>query len=462
MLKVAVVDTTQQPLAPTTPRRARLLLKRGKAAVFRRFPFTIILKREVENPALPDLKLKIDPGSKMTGVTIVNQETGEVVFAAEIEHRGAAIKQKLDDRRAVRRHRRNRKTRYRKARFLNRTRPKGWLPPSLESRVANIETWTRRLSRAYPIKGIAFELIRFDMQLIENPEISGVEYQQGELAGYELKEYLLIKFDHECAYQRAGSPCDKHLEVEHINPRSRGGTNRISNLTIACRRHNQEKGARTAAEYGFPEIEAQAKRPLKDAAAVITTRWELFERLKSFKLPIETGSGGLTKFNRLQRDLPKTHWIDAACVGASTPEALDIKQAAPIAIKAVGHGSRRMCLPDKFGFPRTSAKGARVVKGFRTGDIVKAVVPNGKKAGTYVGKVAVRSSGSFNVTTAAETIQGISYRHCAVLHKADGFAYRNLSSVRAGVDPQHSHSIPNSSPAKPPKTAAMAEVSFGE
>src|SRR5262244_1908001 len=225
-MKVAVLDTTKKPLAPTSPRRARLLLKKGKAAVFRRYPFTIVLKREVVNPSTPDLKLKIDPGSKTTGVAIVNQESGEVVFAAEIEHRGRSIKSRLDARRALRRSSRNRKTRYRKPRFDNRRRPEGWLPPSLQSRVENVYTWARRLIGAYPIKGIAMELVRFDMQLMENPEINGVEYQQGELAGYELREYLLLKFGHLCAYRRSNSPCDAHLEVEHIIPRSRGGSNR--------------------------------------------------------------------------------------------------------------------------------------------------------------------------------------------------------------------------------------------
>jgi len=233
---------------------ARNLLSRGEAAVYRRVPFTIILKRKVSEPETPDLRLKIDPGSRVTGVAIINQQTGEVVFAAEITHRGHEIKRSLDSRRALRRNRRGRKTRYRKPRFNNRRRAEGWLPPSLESRVENVYTWARRLARAYPIRGIAMELVRFDMQLMENPEIKGVEYQQGELAGYELREYLLLKFDHLCAYRRDGSPCEAHLEVEHIIPRSRGGSNRVSNLTIACRKHNQEKGDATAAEYGFPKV----------------------------------------------------------------------------------------------------------------------------------------------------------------------------------------------------------------
>jgi len=266
-MKVAVVDTNRKTLAPATRRMAKILLKRGKAAVLRRFPFTLILKKEVDNPSLPDLRLKIDPGSKTTGLAIVSQESGDVVFAAEINHRGQAIKSSLDSRRSLRRGRRNRKTRYRKPRFKNRARPKGWIAPSLKSRVDNVTTWTHRLTRFYPISGIAMELVRFDTQLMENAEIKGVEYQQGELAGYELREYLLLKWGHECAYKSKG-PCDQYLEIEHIVPKSRGGTDRVSNLTIACRKHNQDKGTLTAEEFGFPDIQSQAKKPLKDAAAV--------------------------------------------------------------------------------------------------------------------------------------------------------------------------------------------------
>jgi len=323
-MRVPVLDTTKKPLAPTTPRRARLLLKSGKAAVFRRYPFTIILKREIESPTTPDLKIKIDPGSKTTGIAVVNQQNGEIVFAAEIEHRGRAIKASLDSRRSLRRGRRQRKTRYRKPRFDNRRRPAGSLPPSLESRVENVYAWARRLGRVYPLKGVAFELVKFDMQMMQNPEIEGVEYQQGELRGFELREYVLIKFSHTCVYAGPASPCDEVLNVDHLVPRSRGGSNRASNLVCACRKHNEEKGARSLEEYSklrgvdFAPIKAQAKAPLKDAAAVNATRWALFNRLKALDLPIETGSGGLTKFNRTKRGLPKTHWVDAACVGCST------------------------------------------------------------------------------------------------------------------------------------------------
>ena len=138
------------------------------------------------------------------------------------------------------------------------------------------------------------------------------------------------------------------------------------------------------------------------------TRWALYERLKATGLPVETGTGGRTKWNRTLRNLPKTHWLDAACVGASTPLGLPVAGVRPLAIRATGWGRRQMCLMDKPGFPRTRAKGPSRVRGFQTGDLVRAVVRTGTKKGTYVGRVAVRSTGSFNVTTKAGTIQGIS------------------------------------------------------
>lgn len=426
MQKVFVLDTNKIPLTPCRPKRARVLLKQGKAAVFRMFPFTIILKYEIQDASPRPLRTKIDPGSKKTGVAIISDSTGEVIFAAEIEHRGQVIKDSLASRRAIRKGRRNRNTRYRQARFLNRTRRKGWLPPSLESRISNIETWAKRLIRLSPIQAISQELVKFDMQLMENPEISGVEYLHGTLAGYETKEYLLEKWNRQCAY--CGKK-DVPLEIEHIKPKSKGGSDRISNLTLACRPCNEKKNSKSIEKFlkDKPDILkrvlTQMKKPLKDAAAINTTRWALFNRLKAIGLSVETGSGGLTKFNRTQRDLPKTHWIDAACVGRSTPEILKIDDVKSLEIKAMGHGKRQMCRVDKYGFPRTSAKSQKVVKGFQTGDMVKAVVTKGKKIGVYIGRVAVRISGYFNITNSHGVVQGISYKSCLKLHGCDGYNY---------------------------------------
>ncbi|MCP4113144.1 MAG: HNH endonuclease, partial [Desulfobacteraceae bacterium] len=201
-----------------------------------------------ENPE--PLRVKTDPGSRKTGIAVVNDDTGEIVFACEIEHRGALIKKNLEQRRNVRRNRRSR-LRYKKPRFLNRTRPEGWLPPSLMSRVLNVGTWVKRIIKVAPVTAISQELVRFDTQQTTNPEISGTVYQQGELSGYEVREYLLEKWGRKCAY------CGKDnvpLEIEHIRAKSRGGSDRVSNLTLACTKCNQRKGNKNSYEAGIQDF----------------------------------------------------------------------------------------------------------------------------------------------------------------------------------------------------------------
>lgn len=310
MSKVFVLDTNSQPLNPVHPGRARMLLSEGKAAVFRRYPFTIILKQSVPKPKVQPLRLKIDPGAKTTGMAIVNDVTGEIVWAAELQHRGFQIRDSLTRRRQLRRSRRNRKTRYRQPRFNNRIRKEGWLPPSLMSRVHNIDTWVKRLSKFAPIAALSQELVRFDTQLMQNPTIQGNEYQQGTLAGYETREYLLEKWDRQCAYCGAK---EVPLQIEHIHPRARGGSNRISNLTLSCEKCNIKKGTKDIKDFlkkdaeRLKKILAQAKKPLADTAAVNAARFKLLETLLTTGLPVETGSGGLTKFNRTDQNLEKQH-----------------------------------------------------------------------------------------------------------------------------------------------------------
>ncbi len=421
MQRVFVLDKNKQQLMPCNPARARQLLKSGKAAVFRRYPFTIILKDREDGEKQP-MQVKLDPGSKTTGIAIVAQFKCGLycIWAGELTHRGHAISDALLSRRQLRRGRRTRNLRYRQARFDNRKRPKGWLAPSLMSRVYNIETWVTRLMRYTPVTHLAMELVKFDTQAMANPEIRGVEYQQGELWGYEVREYVLEKFGRKCVYCGAK---DVPLEIEHIIPKSRGGSNRVSNLTLACQSCNQKKGNQTAGEFGHPYVQKLAKAPLKDASAINATRWKLYEMLQNFCLPIELGTGGRTKYNRAIQNYPKTHWLDAVCVGENGQVVFVSPNHQPLTIKAVGRGNRQMTKPDKYGFPRATRQCKKVYFGFQTGDIAKAVVTSGKKAGIYVGKVAVRASGSFNITTSTETIQGINHRFFKTIHKSDGYTY---------------------------------------
>jgi 5-methylcytosine-specific restriction endonuclease McrA len=419
---VFVLDTQYRVLSPCKPSVADRLCEAGKAAVYRRYPYTIILKKEVADATPEPIELKIDPGSRVTGLAL--KQGNKIIWGAELTHRGQTIKASLDSRRALRRSRRNRHTRYRPARFNNRARPKGWLAPSLLHRVLTIETWVNRICKFAPIGSMAMELVRFDTQELQTPEITGEQYQQGTLYQYEVREYLLEKWNRTCAYCGANNT---PLEVEHIVPKSRGGTNRVSNLTLACIPCNQAKGTQDIRDFlaQKPELAKRiltgAKAPLKDAAVMNSTRWKLFETLKETGLPISVGSGGQTKFHRTRLELPKAHWLDAACVG--NVDTLDVQTHKPLKIKATGLGTRQMCGTDKYGFPIRHRSKQQVHFGFQTGDIVQAIVTQGKKIGSYVGRVLCRKSGSFDIATPSGRVSGISYKYCSVIHKKDGYSY---------------------------------------
>jgi 5-methylcytosine-specific restriction endonuclease McrA len=431
---VFVLDTCRRPLSPIHPGEARVLLSAGKAAVLRRFPFTIIMRKEQPEKPSAAVTVKIDPGSKVTGIALVEVSSGKVLFGAELEHRGRLIKARLESRRAVRRNRRSRKTRYRKPRFLNRRRPEGWLPPSLQHRVLTTLTWVNRFRKLCNVVGLAVERVKFDTQALQYPEISGIEYQQGTLQGYTVKEYLLEKWNRTCAYCGAK---DLPLQIEHIVAKVNGGSNRISNLTLACASCNEKKGKLPVEVFlkNKPEVLkrvlASAKRPLRDAAAVNATRNALTLALTHTDLPVETGTGAQTKFNRARHGYLKTHWIDAACVGDSGSAVILDPTIKPLQIRATGHGNRQMCRTDKFGFPNKHRTRQAAHFGFHTGDIVRAVVPRGKKAGTHQGRVTCRAKGSFDIRTATEWVAGISYRYCVITYKQDGYCYDASNIVKS-------------------------------
>ena len=426
-LAVFVLDKRKCPLMPCSEKRARLLLERGRAVAVRRYPFTIRLKDRVSG-ATQSVRIKVDPGSKTTGIALVADADGnkpaKVLALFELQHRGRQISERLTTRRAHRRRRRDH-LRYREPRFANRRRPKGWLAPSLRHRVDATLSWVRRLRGLAPITGIVTELVRFDTQALERPDIGGVAYQQGTLAGYEVREYLLEKFKRACAYCGVA---DVPLNIDHIHPRARGGSNRISNLALACVPCNTQKGSLPVEVFladrpaVLARIKAQAKTPLRDAAAVNTTRWALWGSLKGTGLPVEASSGGRTKYNRCRLGIPKTHALDAACVGKV--ETLIGWCMPTLDIKATGRGSYCRTRLDAYGFPRGYCIRQKDVRGFQTGDIVRADIVRGKKSGTYIGRVAVRASGSFNVQTPTGVVQGINVRHCKLVHRNDGYSYR--------------------------------------
>ncbi|GJL52939.1 MAG: hypothetical protein NPIRA02_00710 [Nitrospirales bacterium] len=429
MQRVFVLSHTRLPLMPCSPARARRLLKAKRAGVFRRHPFAIILKDRTSGVTQP-ISLQLDPGSRTTGMALLGEFRAQgrvVLWAGELHHRGQQVQRKLLARRTVRRHRRFRKTRYRAPRFLNRRISEGWLPPSLKSRIDNVLNWTRKIRNRLPVTSIVMELVRFDTQKLLTPEIAGVEYQHGELFGYEVREYLLEKWNRTCAYcQKTNVP----LEIEHLIPRSRGGSDRVGNLTVACTKCNQRKGQQTASEFAYPQLMKQARQPLKDAAAVNSTRWALYRQLQSIGLPISLGSGGRTEYNRTLQGYPKAHWIDAACIGVNGSRVHLVSQTKPLTITARGRGSRQVVKMNRFGFPRTKAGRVKRFRGFQTGDLVQLTQPNGKYAGRWIGALSsIRCTGKLDFRTTRGIVTAPASRF-TLLQRSEGYTY----SIEGSLD----------------------------
>ncbi|MFB9622888.1 RNA-guided endonuclease IscB [Nonomuraea helvata] len=421
-----VLDKHGRPLQPCTPARARRLLKSGRAVVARHTPFVIRLKDRIAADSQVDgVELGIDPGSRHTGIAVFTAVAGErrARFALQLDHRGAQIQKKLAKRATYRRRRRSANLRYRAPRFLNRARPGGWLAPSLRHRVGSTASWVDRLVRWAPVRAVHVEQVAFDTHAISaGRPLEGAEYQHGTMYGYEVREYLLFKFGRACVYCGAtGVP----LNIDHVRPRSRGGSDRVSNLVLACIRCNQAKSNRPVEEFvtdrrALARILAQVKAPLRDAAAVQSVRWALWRALDQL-LPTHSASGGRTKWNRTRCGLPKSHTLDALAVGKLTIITEAVSRV--LIAGCAGRGSHARTRTDKYGFARLRLPRRKQFYGFATGDLVRAVVPSGKKAGTYTGRVAVRATGSFNIATAHGTVQGVHHRHVRLLQRADGYTY---------------------------------------
>ncbi len=316
---IYVLAQSGKPLMPTKRQnKVWYWLRKGLAEVVSRHPFTIRLHFETGEYRQP-ATVGEDMGSQVVGVAAITNE--EVVYQAEV-HLRTDVSGKLTQRRQYRRKRRSRKTRYRAARFANRRRKPGWLPPSLRSKAGATLKAVCFVASILPVRQIHVEIASFDTQKLQNPEISGEEYQQGQLEGYHLREYLLAKWDRRCVYCGAQG-CQ--FQIEHIIPKSRGGSNQVTNLTLACDACNVKKGNLTAAEFGFPGVQSQARKPLKDAAHVSSVKTTVVQHLRDLfgADQVTITYGYETKYQRIQiLDLPKSHTNDAVAIACAIGEVI--------------------------------------------------------------------------------------------------------------------------------------------
>ena len=276
------------------------------------------------------------------------------------------------------------------------------------------------------------ENVSFDTtQMSSDSKLWGSDYQQGNLYNKNLRDFIFSKTKGRCSYCGA-----KAEEIDHVIARRNGGTNSSYNLTPACRSCNEKKSNLSLKEFGklmnkdYSQLEP--KKLPKDAAIVQSARNYMVKEITKIVPDTTTHEAWITKYNRDQLGLSKQHYYDALSVG-EIPTKLNFLTGKILQISAKGRGSRQMCSMDKFGFPRTAAKSSKSVKGFQTGDIVKAVVPTGSKQGEYLGRVAVRSRGYFNIETKSGLAKDIGYKFCRLLQRNDGYSYnykeRDLASL---------------------------------
>src|SRR5258708_1879298 len=298
---------------PCQPRKARLLLKEGKAKVVKMVPFTLQLLYG-SSGYKQEVSLGIDAGTRHIGVSAT---TGKhVLFEAEVLPRHD-IQALLATRRQFRRQRRKRKTRYRQARFLNRKKPAGWLAPSLQHQIDGHLKTIRLVHQLLPVLRTTLEVAQFDIQKIRHPELEGKDYQEGPQLGFwNVREYVLARDGHTCQWCK-GKSKDPILHVHHIESRKTGGDSPENLITLCETCH--ELIHRTHQEH---KIE-RTSRSFRDATQMGIIRWYIYEQAQALFPNVHLTYGYITKHTRITHELEKSHLIDARCISGNATASSD-------------------------------------------------------------------------------------------------------------------------------------------
>jgi N6-L-threonylcarbamoyladenine synthase len=342
---------------PTTPPKARILLKGGNAKVTRRTPFTIQLLYGSSGYKQP-IMLGVDSGYEHVGLSAITEK--QELFSAEVLLR-KDVSKLLTERRAYRRNRRDRKVRYRQPRFLNRvrTKRKGWLAPPIQHKLDSHIKVVNKVSEILPITNIIVEVANFDVQRIKNPEIKGKEYQEGDQFGFEnVRAYVLHRDEHKCQHCK-GKSGNKHLNTHHIVFRSKGGSDRPDNLITLCKTCHDKQ------HKGLIKLKVSHSRSFKTETFMSIVRYKIVERLRELYNNADTTYGYITKALRKQLFLTKSHINDAFIIAGAN---IQIRNTKNYLIKQVRKQNRKLF---KGARSHTKNTAQRFLFGFQRYDKVK-------------------------------------------------------------------------------------------
>lgn len=350
---VYVLNMRGQPLMPTTPGKAKQLLKEGKAKVVKRTPFTIQLKYAT-GETKQEITLGVDSGFENIGLSAITAK--KEVYSAEIKLRTDMVKLN-SERRQYRRARRNRKTWYRQPRFDNRKKPKGWLAPSIQHKLDSHIKLIERVKSILPITKIEIEVAAFDIQKIKNPEISGKEYQNGvQKDSWNAREYVLYRDNHTCQHCK-GKSKDPILETHHIISRQVGGNAPDNLLTLCETCHDKVSKGKLILDVKIPT-------GFKPETFMSMVRWKLVNKLRDAGNIVNHTYGYITKFDRIALGLEKSHSTDAFVIAKGT---MQKRSQITYLIKQVRKCNRKLFKGDRSHIKNTAA---RIIHGFQRYDKV--------------------------------------------------------------------------------------------
>ncbi|CAI3257527.1 HNH endonuclease [Enterococcus cecorum] len=406
---------------PCSNRKARLLLKEGKAKIYQYNPFTIQLCYAT-GEYMQECHIGIDTGSEHIGIAVTSEE--KVLFKGEVELR-QDVKSNLDTRRSYRRDRRNRKTRYRKARFLNRKKKESWLPPSIENRVNHTFKWINKLIALLPNPKLHIEVGKFDVAKMINPDIQGVDYQHGQTYGfYDMRYFVFARDKYTC--QCCGKSKGKILQTHHIIYRSNSGSNRADNLITVCTDcHTYENHQKGGILYQWQEKHKKTKQ-YKEPSFMNVLRKRIFKKYPNAVITY----GSETTPKRKELGLEKMHYNDAIIIsGISTikenpNEWLLIKQFRKKK-RSLHEATARKGRKEPNRLQKRNAKNKPYYKGFYLNDKVEVFGRIGYITGFTSGGAYIKNAENEYIILPNKSYKQVGISNIKLLHHNNNWQYVN-------------------------------------